>query len=421
MLRFQESRRWAGPMGGVFRDRRLRWLLGAFGLSTASGWAYAVALSVYAFAHGGAGEVGLLWIVLMVPAGLAAPFLAAVADSCRSVRVLALSLAARGVLMLVCGLAIETALPSLAVYALAIVASLLSRLAGPAQAATLPALACGSDRLAAANTLVSQIEGLATVAGPALAGLVLAASGPSGAVTFAGFGVLVASVLAARIPVAKSDPHRDPADARGFRQLAMGITVVAQMRALRVLLGLYTAQTMVAGTLNVFLVVIAVRLLGIGASGVGFLNAALGIGGALGGMALLGFARTHLAGSVRIGLLLWSVPLALVAVKPTPVLAFPLLALVGVGNTLLDVGTFTLLQQAAPRHALARVFGVVEGAAVVAVGLGALLAPALLAICGIRCSLILAGLVLALLTAFSWRGIEPPTRSAELVLSPAPG
>jgi hypothetical protein len=165
---------------------------------------------------------------------------------------------------------------------------------------------------------------------------------------------------------------------------------------MRVLVVLFGAQTLLAGALNVFLVIVAVRLVHLGDSGVGFLNGALGLGGAVGAVVALVLAGRHLPESVRAGLLLWGLPLAALATWPNPVFALVALACVGAGNTLLDVGVFTSIQQTAPPAVLGRVFGVLEGIGVLAVGLGAVAAPALVAACGIRWSLAGAGLAVAL-------------------------
>ena len=408
------------PVRAVFGDPHLRRLLSVSALSGASGWGYAVALAVFAFARGGAGAVGLVWVLLMVPSGAAAPFLAYLADRGGRARILSLSLAGRAVLLLLCGVAAWAALPAPVVYALAVPASLLARLANPAQAALLPALARERGQLAAANTLVSQIESLASVIGPALAGALLAFLAPAAVFVVAGAGVLGAALLAARIRSGEDSPCVEQGnERRAGRELLAGLSAVAGARSLRLLVSLYTAQTLVAGALNVFLVVIALRLLGLGEGGVGVLNAALGLGGVVGGLVLVGRARERLAGDLRLGLLLWSLPLAALALLPVSAVAFAVLALVGIGNTLVDVTTFTLLQRIAPEEIRARVFGVLEGLGVAAVGVGSLLAPALLAVGGIRWSLAAAGLLLALLTALAWRGLGRVEPAAAEGLAPS--
>src|SRR5262249_53691312 len=63
-----------------------------------------------------------------------------------------------------------------------------------------------------------------------------------------------------------------------------GFTVIFENRDLRVLCGLFCAQTVVAGASVVFEVSIALGLLGLSRSGLGYLNATLGIGGAIRGL-----------------------------------------------------------------------------------------------------------------------------------------
>jgi MFS family permease len=403
----RELRRSLATTMRVLADQRLRSLLAAFALSTASSWAYAVALSVFAYDRGGPGAVGVAWLVLMVPAGVAAPFLAVVADRLPADRVLAVSLAARGVAMLGCAVAVATDVSPFVVLALAVPTSMLARLVGPAQAATLPRLTGDDDELAAANTIVSQVEALTTIAGPAIAGVVLVVAGAAGALGLAGLGVCAASLLAARLGLPARNAGPEAVDQETLPRLAEGIRVVASDRELRSLVALFGVQTLLAGALNVFLVIISVRVLHFGAAGVGFLNGALGIGGAFGAVVALLLGGRHLLGSVRVGLVLWGFPLAALAAWPNAPFALALLALMGVGNTLFDVGVYTSIQRAVPRSALARVFGVLEGLAVLSVGLGALAAPALVAACGIQYTLAGAGLAVGLTSLLPARSRHP--------------
>src|SRR5439155_1154076 len=70
--------------------------------------------------------------------------------------------------------------------------------------------------------------------------------------------------------------------ARGFFAESMqGFSTIFRDGKLRTLVLLFTAQTLVAGALNVFVVVLALRLYHSGPQGVGALNAALGVGGVI--------------------------------------------------------------------------------------------------------------------------------------------
>jgi hypothetical protein len=147
----------------------------------------------------------------------------------------------------------------------------------------------------------------------------------------------------------------------------------------------------------------ALDLLELGSSGPGFLNAAVGVGGLAGAvLALALVGRQRLAGDFGLGLILWGIPIALIGVWPHEAPALVLLAVVGIGNTLVDVAALTLLQRAAPDEVLARVFGVIESLLVGAIGLGAILAPVLVSAFGADGALIATGAFLAVLAAVSW-------------------
>ena len=77
--------------------------------------------------------------------------------------------------------------------------------------------------------------------------------------------------------------------------------------------------------------------------------------------------------------------------------------ILGTGVTIVDFAAVTLLQRAIPDDVLARVFSVLQSVFVGTIGLGALLAPALVSWLGIRGALLTSGAVLPLLTALLWR------------------
>jgi Cyclic nucleotide-binding domain len=189
-----------------------------------------------------------------------------------------------------------------------------------------------------------------------------------------------------------------------LRESFAGFTTIARDPRLRLIVGLYGAQTLVAGALNVLIVVSALELFDLGESGIGFLNSAVGIGGLLGGLgalALLG--RNRLGSDFALGLLLWGAPILLIGVFPETPVALLLLGIVGVGVTLVDVAGLTLLQRAVPDEVLTRVLGVVQSVFVGTLGLGAILAPVLISAFEIRGALIISGALLPVLAALFWR------------------
>jgi cyclic nucleotide-binding protein/MFS transporter len=206
-----------------------------------------------------------------------------------------------------------------------------------------------------------------------------------------------------------------------------GFKAIAVERRLRVVIGLYAAQTVVAGALGVLVVVTALDLLDQGESGVGLLNAASGVGGVVG--ALVAFAligRKRLASDFGLGIVLWGAPLAVIGAWPNTAVALVALGVLGLGNTLVDVAGLTLLQRTAPPAVIGRVFGVLEMLLVGTIGLGAALAPILIDWIGIRWALVVTGAFLPVLAAATWRKLlqidaesEPPTEALQL-LRPIP-
>jgi hypothetical protein len=160
--------------------------------------------------------------------------------------------------------------------------------------------------------------------------------------------------------------------------------------------------------------VVAIELLGTGDAGVGALMAAVGVGavvGSLGASLLVGTGRLGAWFAVGVGL--WGLPLALIGVFPQEAAALGLLAFVGVGNALIDVAGFTLIGRLAPDAVLARVFGVLESLVAVSIGLGAILASAVIGWFGVEVALIAIGLVCPVLAVLSWRRLRGMDRSVD--------
>src|SRR5207237_2452048 len=103
-----------------------------------------------------------------------------------------------------------------------------------------------------------------------------------------------------------------------FREIVAGFSALGAERDARVIVFLYFCQTVVTGALRVLIVVTALDLLDIGNSGLGFLNAAIGVGGLLGvGVAFTLVGRKRLASDFGVGLVLIGAGLALTGVWPT--------------------------------------------------------------------------------------------------------
>ena len=197
-------------------------------------------------------------------------------------------------------------------------------------------------------------------------------------------------------------------DAEGPLDRALGgVRAVNAHRDLRLLFALAGAQTFMRGAITVFTVVVAVELVGLGDPGVGVLNAALGAGAVVASAAaalLVGTGR--LAAWFGLGVALWGAPLVVIGLFPSATSAMVMLAIVGAGNALVDVGGFTLIARIAPANVLARVFGVLESVAALGVGLGALVTPLIMDALTLQTSLVVLGLLTPTAVALSWRRLR---------------
>jgi len=398
----ERLRRSTASLAAVFRNRDLRKLELAWAGSVSGDWAFVVALNVFAFEAGGAAAVGLIGVIRFLPSAVVAPFAGVLADRLPRERVMLGTDLVRAVALGGVALAAYRDAPVGVVYALAGLIAVVSTAFPPAQSALLPSLARTPEELTAANVASSTIESVGSFAGPALAGLLLALTGAEVVFAFTAAAFLWSALLIAGIRAPREAPDEGEEEALAQHTFA-GFRTILEAPALRLVVGLYAAQTLVAGALNVLIVVIAFDLLDLGRSGPGFLNSAVGIGGLIGaGAALALVGRQRLAGDFAAGLIVWGLPIALIAVWPTTPATLVLLGLLGIGNTVVDVAALTLLQRAVPREVLARVFGVLESLVVGTIGLGAVCASVLVWAVGARAALLVTGALLPVLAVLCW-------------------
>ena len=400
----------------VFANPGLRRLQLAWAGSIVGTWAYAIAVIVFAYDHGGARAVGIVGAARWIGAGIVAPFAGVVADRFDRRLVMVASDGTRAILLVGAGVAAVSGAPAPIVYVIAALISMSSTPFRMAEAGLTPALARTPEELTAANVVSSTIGSVGMFAGPALGALLLAAAGAA-VVFFTMAGAFVwsmALVISIRVPVDEARPARAHADTHTVRdELLAGARTIFGERRLTLLVGLFSAQCFVDGILNVLIAVVALELLDIGNAGVGLLNASIGVGALLGAVVAAGLVgRKRLATDFGVGIFLWGLPIALVAVWSNEVAALVLLGIVGVGCTLADVSGITLLQRSAPDEVVARVFGVLESFLLFATAAGALLAPHLLDWLGTRGALVATGILLPVLVLPSWPMLVSIDRSA---------
>ncbi|MET0259481.1 MAG: MFS transporter, partial [Gaiellaceae bacterium] len=250
----------ARAMREVFRNRGLRRLQLAWAGSIIGSWAYTVALVVYAFDQGGASAVGLVGLVRWLPSAFASPLAAILGDRFPRVRVMLTSDLLRAVALGGMAALVVTDAPAAAIYVLAAAVAVIGTAFHPAQSALLPSLARTPEELTAANVSSSTLESLGFCVGPALGGLLLAFS-PIWVVflitacTFLWSALMLAPLLReAEPPLTRESPHLLDEATAGFR-------AIGKDPRLRLVVGLFSAQTLVNGAFGVLITVSAFDLL----------------------------------------------------------------------------------------------------------------------------------------------------------------
>jgi MFS family permease len=365
------------------RRLQLSWALTSFGQ-----WAFFVILAVYAYEQGGATAVGVAALVRMVPAGLTAPLAGLVIDRSSRRDVLLGTDVARVVALAGVAAAVAAAAPLGVVLVLSAVYTVLQTAHVPAQAALFPALATTPRQLAASNAVSSSVENAGVLVGSLLGGVLVAATSAESAFLVTAGLYAVAAWPLARIPRDPIPAHRekrDEGEERPLAELVSGFGTVIGEPSLRLVVGLLAAGSFVEGAVDVLIVLLAIDLLDIGGAGVGWLNAAWGVGGlTAGAVAISLLGRGRLAAGLASGGLLAGTCLLLLALLPDLLVAvaIALFVLIGLGYGLIEITGLTLLQRMTSDEVLGRAFAVVESGYWLMTGLGAIVAPLLVELWG---------------------------------------
>jgi MFS family permease len=401
----------SSALRAVASERAMRGLLGAQLTTLVALWSFTVPAAVLAYDVGGASLVGLVLALKTVPAAIAAPLCAGLADRFPKVRVMTASQLVQAVLAAVATACVVADLAPVTFFAPIVLMAVASTAFDPAKNALMPSLVRDQGQLTAANAISNTAESTSVFLGPALGGALIALTSIELTMAACPVLLLIAVVqLRAVSPIASAVTDDDGAGAmhddedpeRRDDGIAAGFEAVRESRALSLVIGLIGVQSFLDGLLSVLVVVVALELLSLGNAGVGLLDAAIGVGGLIAGGAAIAIGSRALARTFAAGMVLSGLPIVALGLTSEVGVVVALMALVGIGTTLSDVAGVTLLQRAAPAHVLGRVFGVLEGVMWATVGIGGLLAPLLITLLGVRGALVAVGLLLPVVTALAW-------------------
>jgi MFS family permease len=353
--------------------------------------------------------VGIAGVVRLLPAAIIAPFAAGLGDRYRRERFLAVIVSVAALALV--GSAVGASEGDWAVVLVAAaVVGVASTLFRPALQALLPSLAESPHELLAANGATSILESFGTLLGPVVAAGLMSVSGV--AAVFAGGAVVLVGSIAMLVRVS--------VEGRPFRLfaasgVASGARALRQVSGAPVVVGLMVAQTFVRGCLNVLLVTAAFEVLHGSSADVGYLTAAIGVGGLAGAAVGAGLAADRLATVFALSLLLWGVPIGPLGFAPRLAASGSLVAVIGAANSVEDIAGFTLLQRVVPNQALSAALGVFWGLAMAGTAIGSAVVTGLIPLVGTRASFVAVAAILPVLVLVSHRRM----RAIEASIVPA--
>jgi MFS family permease len=391
-------------LGEVFRNPDLGRLQFAWAGVSFSTWAFAITLGVYAFDVAGAGAVGIAGLVRLLPGALASPFAGLLGDRYSRRTVLTSSAVAMAGTLGGTAFAVTADAPTWTVFGLAGLYTVASSPYVPAEGALMPQLARTPQELSAANVTHSVMDNVGFLGGSILTGVLLALTSVQVAVAVAALAVAGSGVaLVTMRPDSRPryEPHRDAGGV--LRQTATGFRSLVSDPALRLLGACLTLLVFVEGAADVLVVVVALDLLELNNSSVGYINAAWGIGALVAGGALAVLInRRQLVASLVAGSLITGAAFALPGVWPIAVAAYAAWFGVGIGYTLVEVTVNTLLQRLGDDEVLGRVRGSLETTRLTAMAFGAITVTPLVALLGIRGAVLVLAATLPLFALLRW-------------------
>jgi MFS family permease len=295
---------------------------------------------------GSATTLGLIVALQTLPVLLLGPYGGVVADRIDKRRLMVILQIAMGVQALILGVLTVTGSVRLwEIGALAALLGLNNAFENPARQAFMLEMV-GGESLRNAVTLNSVLVNVARVIGPAVAGVLIATvgEGPCFLLNAASFAAVVASL----VTLDRAAIHPSPPSGREPGQLREGLRYVRRTPELGVPLAMMALAGALAYEFQVTLPVMAREGLHVGATGYGFMTAAMGVGAVVGGLFVANRGRTGLP-TLVLAASGFGVVLLFACLAPNlPTELFALALAGGASISFMSTGNSTLQLAAAP-------------------------------------------------------------------------
>jgi CRP-like cAMP-binding protein/predicted MFS family arabinose efflux permease len=378
-------------------------LLGGFGLLNVSEWGFIAALSVHAYRAGGTLDVGLLG-VRFVAGALSSAVLAPLLVNRRGV--LSVIALLRAVLLGAAAAMAISGSPYLLVLVFVVADAVIAAAYRPAQSRLMPPLARSPEELTAAVAGSSMTKTIGQAAGALLGGAAVDFVSPGTAM--AGEAAVMLLALACTFGVGGAPVVVDAGPlARRLREgMSAFPSVLGDVHAWPLVLA-SVIRTLVRGLWGALLVVVALRLLHAGSSSVGLLQAASGLGVLIAlPVTVSQIGRSRLALPCLMSFVAAGITVGLVSTASTLPIVAVLVFVWGGSMAVADATSLSLLHRLLPTEAFSRTVAVMESLKLLTEGAGALLAPLLVALFGLRAALLVGGLPLPLLMIVTWARVR---------------
>jgi MFS family permease len=213
------------------------------------------------------------------------------------------------------------------------------------------------EQLPSAIALNSMSMNSSRIIGPSLAGLLIGAIGIAGCLFLQAVGYVwsIFNVLAIQVPGQDQKARK----ASIMQNLLEGFRYCYEEKTVFAMLSLAALTTIFGMPYMQLLPAFARDVLGIGASGLGVMMTAVGVGALIGSVAIASVGSAKSRGTILLAAAgAFGLSLCLFALTRTPALALLLLAFAGLANAVLMALNQTIIQQVVPDHLRGRVMSV---------------------------------------------------------------